>query len=118
MRDRMIEQPQWPFYFEFVSKYLEGCQVEVEVDDLARDLSDQVQEEAWIALEGLSYDPLADVFFIHGTQINRQITRPREIFVIEDGALLRAIGLKDADGRVQMVRLRQPLMLEQPKHAV
>ena len=58
MTIRKLHKQVWHAFFDFISKLLQGKQVETEVASLA--LGDQMEAE-WLPLLGLVYDPKDDL---------------------------------------------------------
>ena len=111
MTVRKLDKANWHAFFDFISKILEGKQVEIEVTSLA--LGDQVEAE-WLPLLGLVYDPKDDLVEVALEGVDHMIPKPREIYV-EDGLEgLMSIEIVDAEGTKQIIKLRDPLMLPAP----
>ena len=108
MRDQRLERDEWQLYFNQVAQRLQGRWSETEVCERGRD-----EDEAprWVPLDGLSYDPAADVFAVDSEPRGRRFDRPREIFVFEVGTLVSAVFVRDAGGHFQVVKIRMPLLL-------
>jgi hypothetical protein len=81
MTVRKLDKANWHAFFDFISKLLEGKQVEVEVASLA--LGDHVAAE-WLPLLGLVYDPKDDLVEVTLDGVDHMIPKPREIYV-DDG---------------------------------
>ena len=111
MGARKLAKTEWQPYFDLVSKFIEGKQAEIEVASLA--LGNQV-EARWLPLIGIVYDPKSDVVEIALEQLDHMIQKPREILVNEGPAGLASVEVSGADGVMQIVKLRDPLMLPPP----
>lgn len=59
----------------------------------------------------MSYDSKDDVFYVHAESLDHQISAPNEIYIIESGSAVAALGVKDGDGHMHVIRLRDPLMI-------
>jgi hypothetical protein len=109
MMDRMLERSEWKVYFDFMSRFLAGKSVEMEVAGL--DVGDQI-EERWTLLDGLSYEPQSDVFVVHTALLDHMIFKPQQIYITETDGSLSAVGIRDGQDRLQIIKLRRPVMLE------
>jgi len=104
----------WKEYFDDFSKRSSTMLVEIEVASL--DLGDQFLTE-WVPLRGISYDPKDDILLIslgkQGTQevIEHLIRNPREVYVDQELIGINSIGVKDKDGRMEIVKFREVLKL-------
>src|SRR3977135_125098 len=107
MTVRKLDKANWHGFFDFISKLLEGKQVEIEVVSLA--LGDQVEVE-WLPLLGLVYDPKDDLVEVALDGVDHMIVKPREIYLDELGGLM-SIEIIDAEGTKQIIKLRDPLTL-------
>jgi hypothetical protein len=105
-KDRSLDKAEWKSFFEDLSKTIKGSDAAIEVAGL--DIGDQMIGTD-VALEGLSYDPRDDDFWVHTGAIEHRIAHPREIYLTEDDGKLQAVGVRDGEGRLQIVRLRSPL---------
>src|SRR3979411_2665921 len=105
---KKLEKSQWRAYFDRVSKALIGKRAEIEVASLK--LGDQIAAE-WLPLVGITYDPKDDILEVALDGVDHLITKPREIYVEEQGLELAAVEVIDAEGVRQIVVLRDPLML-------
>jgi hypothetical protein len=110
-KDRSLDKSEWTSFFANLSKEIEGSDAAIEVAGL--DLGDQMMGTE-IALEGFSYDPKNDDFWVHTVPIEHRIAHPREIYVTEDDGKLQAVGVRDGEGRLQIVRLSSPLERKTP----
>jgi hypothetical protein len=111
MTTRQLHKKEWRAYLDFLSKFLEGKNAEIEIASLS--LGEQVVAE-WLPFLGISYDAKDDLIEVGLEGIDHLIDRPREIY-IEDGAgELISIEIVDTEGVRQVVKLRDPLMLPVP----
>src|SRR5262245_43216554 len=105
-----LAKTEWLAFFDLVSKSLVGQRAEIEVASLA--IGDQILA-SWLPLFGITYDPRDDVLEIVLQGHDHMIHRPREVFV-GNAPGLSTLGVIDGDGVLQIVRLRDPVML--PAH--
>jgi len=91
-----------------MSKVLLGKRAEVEV--AALDLGDQIVVD-WVPLIGITYDSQDDLLDIALNRSNHLIRHPREIAVEEDDTGLKSVAVVDGDGTMQIVNLKDPLLL-------
>ncbi len=108
MKSRNLEKKIWNSYFDRVSKSLEGKRATIEVASL--DLGDQIETES-VVLYGITYDPKDDLLEIALEGLDHMIRKPVDIEVIEEAGGLKTIGVVDAEGTEQIIRLSDPLML-------
>ncbi|WP_255575111.1 DUF5335 domain-containing protein [Caldovatus aquaticus] len=114
MRSRKLERSEWKPYSDRVSKALVGKRAEVEVVSL--DLGHQVQAE-WLPIYGITFDPKDNLFEIALEGLDHLIRAPQEVYVLEGPEGLESVEIVDADGRRQIVRLKEPLALPPPEKA-
>src|SRR3984893_18120406 len=103
MTIRKLDKQDWHAFFDFISKLLQGKQVEIEVASLA--LGDQVEAE-WLPLLGLVYDPKDDLVEVALDQVDHMIPKPHEIYVDEGPGGLMSIEIVDTEGTKQIIKLR------------
>jgi hypothetical protein len=108
MSNRKLPKPEWERYFDRVSKALDGKLAEIEVASLA--LGDQV-EARWLPIFGIVYDPKSDIVEITLEELDHMIPKPRDVAVDEQPLGLASVKVTDADGVMQIVKLRNPLLL-------
>jgi uncharacterized protein DUF5335 len=113
MTIRRLDPNAWRSYFDFLSKFLEGKQAEIEVASLS--MSDQVVAE-WLPLLGITYDPKDDLVEVALEGIDHLIRRPGAVHVEDGAGELIGIEIVDAEGTRQLVKLRDPLRLPAPAH--
>jgi hypothetical protein len=114
MSTKKLLRAEWQRYFDRVSKALEVKLAEIEVASLA--LGDQV-EAKWLPLTGIVYDPKSDILEITLEGLDHMIPRPRDIAVQEEQIGLASIEVTDAGGVMQIVKLRDPLLLPPPSES-
>lgn len=105
---RSLPRRDWREFFDNVANALLGKQAEIEVAGL--DLGDQVVAE-WAPLVGISYDSINDVLDVALSSTRHLIHHPKEVAVEEDADGISTVTVVDADGRLQFVRLKDPLLL-------
>jgi hypothetical protein len=113
---RKLDKAEWKDLFDRLSKILMGKRAELEVASLA--LGDQV-EARWLPFLGVTYDPKDDLIEIvleseKRENIDHLIRHPREVYVDRGSAGFRSLAIVDGDGTMQIVTLRDPLMLPPP----
>jgi hypothetical protein len=108
-----LTKPQWHPFFDNMSKILVGKRAEIETASLK--LGDQIEAE-WLPLIGIVYDPKDDAIEVALEGVDHLIYKPRDVFVDEEGGILTSFEVTDADGVVQIVKLKEPLMLPAPAH--
>ena len=114
MRPRKLEQSEWKSYSDRISKALIGKRAEVEVVSL--DLGHQIGAE-WLPIYGITFDPKDNVFEIALEGLDHLIRAPQEVYIQEGPEGLASFEIVDADGRRQIVRLKDPLALPPPDKA-
>lgn len=110
-----IARTGWQAFFDAVESSVRGQRVEVEVVGL--DIGDQIEAE-WLPLDGLTYDPGDDTFYVAFDQpepTEHAVEHPREILVhtAPSGGVDQVIAVDD-EGRRHIIRLRQPIALPAP----
>ena len=110
-----VAREKWQSFFDAFTRVLDGRQVEIEVVGLA--FGDQIEAE-WLPLNGLTYDPKADTFYVYVEGVERDldhaISHPREILVRTGPGGIEEIVAVDPDQNQHIIHLRQPLLLTQP----
>jgi hypothetical protein len=110
MTTRQLDKSEWQAYFDRMAKTLNGKQAEIEVDSL--ELGQQI-EAKWVPLLGIAYDPKSDHVEIIVEGLDHRISRPQSIFVEQDGMQLQSMEVIDSEDTRQIIKLREPLRLEQ-----
>jgi|SRR4030088_2949771 hypothetical protein len=113
MTIRGLDKNAWRSYFDFLSKFLEGKQEEIEVASLS--MGDQLEAE-WLPLLGITYDAKDDLIEVALEGVDHLIRKPGEVYVEDGAGELISIEIVDAEGTRQIVKLRDPLMLPAPAH--
>lgn len=111
MASRALPKEEWKTYCDRISKGMTGARAHVEVAGLA--LGDQVAAK-WLRLIGITYDPKNDLLEIAMEGLDHLIYGPRDIFVDDGLAGLTSMEIVDSDGRRQIVKLMEPLLLSPP----
>ena len=111
MATRKLDKLEWRAFCDRLSKGLIGKQAEIEVALL--DLGDQIEAE-WVPLIGLVYDPKDDIVEVAVEGLDHLIHKPRELYV-ENGIGVASLGIVDADGVMQIVKFKDPMMLPPPQ---
>lgn len=113
---KKLDKAEWQGLFDHLSKILVGKRAEIETASL--DWGDQIEAE-WLPFLGITYDPKNDLVEIvlespKRENIDHLIRHPREIYIDVGGAGFRSMAIVDGDGVMQIVTLRDPLMLPPP----
>ena len=108
MPTRKLQRNEWQHYFDQASRRLPAASVDVEVSGL--DLGAQVEAEH-LPLEGFSYDPKDDAFYIICEGLKHKIHHPRSISVRQQGQSLKAVEVIDNDDHHHVVTLTAALEL-------
>ena len=107
-----LDKNAWHPYFDAVSRLLPGKQAEIDVNGL--DIGAQIEAE-YAPLLGITYDHKSGIFeVILEGGLDHTIPDVREISIDHDGVNLKSVMVVGADGRQQIVRLRDPVMLPAP----
>lgn len=111
MHYETIGREAWKHFLEHVSRVNRGGMMELEV--AAEDIGNQI-EEKWAYFECASYDGSSDVIFLQTPTSGHIIADPREMCAGRDGLFMRSISIRDADGCLQIINFREPLLLDAP----
>jgi hypothetical protein len=103
---------EWRFFFDRLANAVVGKRAEIEVSSLA--LGSQVVVSG-LPLLGITYDSRSDVLEIFLEGVDHVVRRPRELYVEDPPFGWASLGVIDGDGALQLVRLRDPLMLAPPR---
>jgi Family of unknown function (DUF5335) len=112
MATTKLEKRAWHRYFDNMSKILGGKRAEIEVASLK--LGDQIEAE-WLPLLGIVYDPKDDLIEVVLEDLDHMILKPQEVFVDQEATLLKSMEVIDHEGTRQIIKLRDPLMLPEPR---
>jgi hypothetical protein len=112
---RKLDKSEWKSRFDILSKTLVGNRADLEVASL--EIGDHMEAE-WMPFAGIVYEPKEDVIEViledsSRGNIDHIIHKPREVY-IDSGEAFRGLAIVDGDGIMQIVRLRDPLMLSPP----
>ena len=113
MSTRALTRAEWRSYCDRVSRAVAGRRAELDVASL--ELGDRV-EARWLPLLGVVFDARGDVLEIALDGVGHSIVSPREIVVEETQRGLVALEIVAADDSVEILRFREPLLLE-PRQA-
>jgi hypothetical protein len=111
MTVRKLEKTEWHPFLDGLSKILGAKQAQIEVGSLA--IGDQFEAQ-WLPLYGLVYDPKDDLVEVAMEGVDHMIPKPREIYADVVGGGLITLEIVDAEGRREIVRLKDPLELPAP----
>ena len=109
--NQKIDKSGWRAALDTLSKSLSGKQAEIEIAALS--LGDQIAAE-WVPIIGIAYDPKDDIVEVALEGLDHIISRPRELHFQQQGGLVSALEIVDADGVRNIVKFREPLMLPAP----
>lgn len=108
MKTVKLKKDEMEVFFNKMFNYLEGKRATVNVVGL--DIGDQIQAEN-ATLFGVVYDPKDDILEIALDGLDHIINQPHDVYVIEGGAGIEAIGAIDNNGREQIIKFSDPIML-------
>ncbi|MFG1235619.1 DUF5335 domain-containing protein [Xanthobacter autotrophicus DSM 597] len=115
MSVRQLSKSEWQSYCDRVSKGLQGKRAQIEVAALP--LGDQVATK-WVPIFGITYDPKDDIVDVALEGLDHLIYRPRSVTVDEGATGLSSLEIIDGEGRKQIVKLAELLMLPPPAGSV
>lgn len=109
---RKLERTAWRIFFDQIAVGLFGKQIEIEV---ASPTVGAQTLASWLPLVGMTYDPKSDVVEIVLDGLDHMVLHPRDVYI--DGSPFGRviIGIVDRDGGLEIIRLRDPLMLPAPQ---
>lgn len=108
MTVRQLSKNEWQAYCNRISKGLEGKRAQIEVAALP--LGDQIAAK-WVPIFGVTYDPKNDIVEVALEGLDHIIRKPRSLAADEEASGLTGLEIIDGEGRKQIVRLMEPLML-------
>lgn len=111
MHYETIERRSWKNFLEHVSQVNRGGMMELEI--AGERVGNQI-EEKWACFECASYDGASDVIFLRTPSSGHIIADPREMCAGREGLFMRSISIRDADGCLQIINFRAPLLLDAP----
>ena len=109
MTYKLIERSDWVPFISSVSKLVHGQLAEVEIIGL--DIGDQIEKD-WTTIDGISYDDLEDVLYVHRQPFNYEIRNPEKMFSAEEGLVMKMLTIQDNQDHLQIIHFREPLRLE------
>jgi hypothetical protein len=112
MTIRRLEHGDWAGFCTYASRGWVGRWVDIEV--ASRQIGSQVEARR-LPLFGMSYDPKDDVLELLVGELHHLIWAPREFYVDEAPLGVVCLQIIDADGIQDIVTLREPLMLPNPR---
>ncbi|MFQ3199036.1 MAG: hypothetical protein ACI8R9_001577 [Paraglaciecola sp.] len=107
MSTNKIARDDWAHYFDSLSNFVEGT--EVEIDVLGREIGAQVEVKS-VALQGLNYDQKDKVFTVITPEFEHLIQEPEEIYVDYRNDELKSIKITAHDGNVHIVKLSSKMV--------
>lgn len=113
MAIRRLERNEWRGFCIRASRYFLGKQVEIEV--LSMEIGAQLEARR-LPLIGLEYDAKNDVLELLAGELDHLVRAPRELYVDEGEIDVVTLQIVDADGVRQIVTMRDPLMLPDPRY--
>jgi hypothetical protein len=111
MAVQKIDKSEWRGFFDWLSKGLVGARAEIEV--AALNLGDQIEAE-WLPLLGIAYDQKDDVLEIALEGVDHLIYGPQQVWADLSVGEMMSFEVIDDQGVSQIIKLRQPLMLQSP----
>ncbi len=101
-------------FFDHFSMIMPTELVEIEVAGL--DLGDQIEAE-WTPMTGISYDPKDGmvVVMLEDGKVQHTVPAPQEVVVVEDDSGINSITIKDGEGHLHVLRLKEPRALPSPR---
>lgn len=109
---RQLQKSEWKSYCDRISNGLEGKRAEIEVAGLP--IGDQIVAKQ-IHIFGITYDPKDDIIEVALEGLDHIIHKPRSLAADEGAAGLANLEIVDGEGRKQIVKLMDPLMLPPPE---
>jgi hypothetical protein len=109
---RKLQKNEWKSYCDRISKGLEGKRAEIEVAALP--IGDQIAAKQ-VSIFGVTFDPKDDIIEVALEGLDHIIHKPRSLAADEGPAGLAGLEIVDGDGRKQIVKLMDPMMLPPPE---
>jgi hypothetical protein len=103
-----LAKPEWQSYCDRISKGLTGKRAQIEVTGLR--IGDQIAAN-WLPLLGITYDSKDDLLEIALEGLDHLINKPLAISVDDGPDGLTGMEIVDSEGRRQILKLMNPLML-------
>lgn len=102
MSTNQIDSKEWPHYFDKLSDFVQGSEVEIEV--FGNEIGVQIEAKS-VILQGLSYDQKSQVFIIDTKDHEHVIREPQDIYVDYRNEELKSIKITGQDGNVHIIKL-------------
>ncbi|MFT6268807.1 MAG: hypothetical protein ACJAVV_001622 [Alphaproteobacteria bacterium] len=102
-----VDKNIWQYYFDQITKKVEGRRTNIEVDNLA--LGSQLQTKSLI-LAGITYDAKDDSLQIFFDELEHMIKNPEDIYADYTDGYLHNVQVKTKD-TIQVIRFLDPLAL-------
>lgn len=102
-----IKKGDWSTYFDFLSRVTRGRQILLE--QIGEEIGDQI-EENWTFFEGFYFDYDANTLYVCTPFTEHPIYGPESVMIQEQG-LIRSIGIRDSEGRLQIIHFRDPALI-------
>lgn len=109
---RQLQKSEWKSYCDRISKGLEGKRAQIEVAALP--IGDQIAAKQ-VPIFGVTYDPKDDIIEVALENLDHIIHKPRSLAADEGPVGLAGLEIVDGEGRKQIVKLMDPLMLPPPE---
>ena len=106
-----IRKANWLSFFDGMSRLVAGKVAAVEVTSL--EIGSQIVVEN-LKVVGLVYDPKDDVVEIALDGFDHLVHRPSDVFVDGPPFGRASLTIVDGDGALQILNLREPLLLSAP----
>src|SRR3974377_546500 len=111
MAARALAKPEWKSYCDRISKGLTGKRAQIEVTGLR--IGDQIAAKSLLLL-GITYDSKDNLLEIALEALDPLINKPLAISVDDSPEGLTGMEIVDSEGRRQILKLIDPLMLSAP----
>lgn len=105
MYTRELPKSEWKTYFD--DYCIEPLVKNVDIEILSPSHGDVIGEQNG-KLNGLSYDPKDDQFYVFTDHLRHAISHPKKVYIIEDGITLKSIAIEDRDNNKQIIHLKDP----------
>jgi hypothetical protein len=107
-----LSKSEWEPYFNYISKYIPNHNngtklVQIEVDSLEFGNQELING----ILEGMTYDPIEDIFYVYTENLEHFIYHPLEIYIDGNIEGLNSVEVIDNDGYEHIIVMQYPLRL-------
>lgn len=109
---RQLQKSEWKSYCDRISKGLQGKRAQIEVAALP--IGDQIAAKH-VPIFGVTYDPKNDIIEVVLEGLDHMIHKPRNLTADEGVGGLTSLEISDGEGRKQIIKLMDPLMLPPPE---